>query len=67
MGTVPHGLRRRDLLGALAAAGLLGTAPWPAHSAPGTLIENVTRLYPVRAARVVVPTRVQEMVQDVQH
>lgn len=64
---LPHGLRRRELLGALAAAGLLGTAPWPAHSAPGALIENVTRLYPVRVARVVLPTRVQDVVQAVQH
>lgn len=65
--TVPQGLRRRELLGALAAAGLLGAVPWPAHSAPGALIENVTRLYPVRVSRVVVPTGVQEVVQAVQH
>ncbi|KRD14617.1 FAD-binding protein [Acidovorax sp. Root267] len=67
MNTV-KGLRRRELLGALAAAGLVGAAaPLRAHSAPGALIENVTRLYPVRVSRVVVPGSVQDVVQAVQN
>ncbi|CAN7593670.1 FAD-dependent oxidoreductase [Acidovorax sp. LjRoot129] len=62
----PHGLRRRDLLVALAAAGLangLGYQSSAMQSAPGVLIENVSRLYPVQVAKVVVPSSVQEVVQ----
>jgi FAD/FMN-containing dehydrogenase len=66
--TAIGGLRRRELLGALAAAGLAGAcAPLPAHSAPGALIENVTRLYPVRVSRVVVPASLQDVAQAVRH
>ena len=66
--TAIGGLRRRELLGALAAAGLAGAcAPLGAHSAPGALIENVTRLYPVRVSRVVVPASLQDVAQAVRH
>jgi len=68
---VPHmvpaqGLRRRDLLGAMAAAGLIGiglTGQRPAHGASVLLVENVTRLYPVRVTRIVAPASVQDVVQ----
>jgi hypothetical protein len=36
------------------------------HSAACLLVENITRLYPVRVARVVVPARVQDVVRAVQ-
>ncbi|MFI8616719.1 FAD-binding oxidoreductase [Acidovorax sp. NPDC077693] len=67
--TAVQGLRRRQLLGtlgALAAAGL-GSAAWPVapHSAPGVLVENVSRLYAVRVSRVVVPTGLQDVVRAV--
>jgi FAD/FMN-containing dehydrogenase len=62
----PHGLRRRDLLVAMAAAGLangLGYQSSAMQSAPGVLIENVSRLYTVQVAKAVVPSSVQEVVQ----
>ena len=64
-----QGLRRRDLLGALCAAGLVGSGVARAqspHSAPALLVENVTRLYPVRVAKVVAPVTLQDVVQALQ-
>ncbi|MBU1354816.1 MAG: FAD-binding oxidoreductase [Gammaproteobacteria bacterium] len=54
----------------MAAAGLVGAGAAgqrPAHSASGLLVENVTRLYPVRVAKVVAPASVQDVVQALQH
>lgn len=58
--------RRRLLIGALIGAGLInGLAPL-VHASPDLLIENVTRLYPVKVARVVLPSSAAEVVQAVQ-
>jgi FAD/FMN-containing dehydrogenase len=54
----------------MVAAGLVGAGAAgqrPAHSASGLLVENVTRLYPVRVAKVAAPASVQDVVQALQH
>ncbi|HSV47241.1 MAG TPA: FAD-binding protein [Ramlibacter sp.] len=54
----PSPLRRRQLLaGALAAVGMLAASALQAQgqASPGVLLENITRLYPVRVARIVAP------------
>jgi FAD/FMN-containing dehydrogenase len=55
--------RRTVLANALVAAGWLGTANNPSLAAPEALIQihNVTRLYPVEVARVVVPRGTDEV------
>lgn len=54
--TVSSDLHRRTLLArSLALAGLLGTATPGCLAAPRLEVDNVTRLYPVEVARIVVP------------
>lgn len=58
MGPMFH---RRTLLAlALAQSGLVRAAG-PAAAGPGLLVGNVTGLYPVRVARIVVPESVAEV------
>jgi len=55
-------LHRRTLLaGSLAVSGLLGTAAQTSVAAPRLKVENVTRLYPVEVARIVVPRSAAEV------
>lgn len=57
--------RRTLLVGALAGAGLL-VFPMPVvHSSQELLIANVTRLYPVRVAHVVVPMSTEDVRREV--
>jgi len=58
--------RRSLLFGALIGAGLAsGLAPL-VHASPDLLVENLTRLYPVKVAAIVVPSSGAEVVQAVQ-
>lgn len=62
----PDKLQRRTVLAnSLVAAGLLGTASEFSLAAPRLQIENVTRLYPVEVARVVVPRSTGEVSEAV--
>lgn len=59
-----NGLHRRDLLGrSLALAGLLGTLPLQALSAPGVAVRNVTGLYTVEVARIATPKTTDDIVR----
>jgi FAD/FMN-containing dehydrogenase len=59
---MPPELDRRSLLaGSLALAGLLAVHPPLALAAPRLLVENVTQLYPVEVARIVVPHSAAEV------
>lgn len=53
--------RRTVLVRSLLAAGAIGAPAHESHAAPGLLIENVTRLYPVEVARVVEPRNADEV------
>lgn len=60
----PH--RRSLLFSGLVAAGLAsGLAPG-VHASPELMVENVTRLFPVRVAKVVAPVSTAEVVRAVQ-
>lgn len=57
------GISRRSLVFAgLAAAGLAATRLPASHASPSLVIENVSRLYPVKVARVVAPASADEVV-----
>ena len=53
--------RRTAIARSLAVAGLLGTGTNEVLAAPRLVIENVTRLYPVEVARIVVPRSTSEV------
>lgn len=53
--------RRHLLFMALAQAGLAGLSPVAAWAAPAVWVDNVTRLYPVRVARIIEPLSTQDV------
>lgn len=58
---IPTIQRRALLARGLATAGLLSALPLAIHGAPALLVENVTKLYPVKVARIVTPTTSDEV------